>query len=339
MKAAVVPAVGQRWELREVATPRPGPGQVLVRVHACGVCHNDVWLSRGVLPFPPLDPVITGHEAVGEVVEAGPGVTARRPGDRVGVTWVQGTCGRCAYCRRGLPLTGQSGMNCAEPVMTGVTVPGGHAEYVVALVSGTVPLPDELDYETAAPLLCAGYTAWSALRASRAAPRERVAVLGLGGVGHLAVQYARACGFETVAVTRSAEKQELARKLGAALVVADGTQLRESGGADVLLVTGTSYAAAGEALAGVRPNGRVVLAGIDPQGAFTIGPRDMVWANRLQIVGSTHNGPQELHEALRMAAEGAVTPLVETFDREQVAEAVDAVERNEVRFRAVVRYA
>ncbi|WP_018219267.1 alcohol dehydrogenase catalytic domain-containing protein [Salinispora pacifica] len=338
MKAAVVPTLGARWELRDVPTPRPGPGEVLVRVHVCGVCHNDVWLSRGVLPAPPRDPMITGHEAVGEVVELGPGVHTRSPGDRVGVPWVQDTCGRCDYCRLGLPLTGQSGMNCAAPVMTGVTTQGGHAEYVLARASSTVLLPAGLGFVAAAPLLCAGYSAWSALRASDPAPHERVAVLGIGGVGHLAVQYARACGFDTVAVTRSEDKRSTARKLGAGLVVGSGAELREAGGADVLLVTGTSYPAATEALAGVRPNGRVVLAGIDPAGAFTVGPDSPVWANRLRIIGSTHNGPQYLSEALDLAADGRVTPMTEVFEKEQVAEAVDRVERGAVRFRAVVDY-
>lgn len=338
MEAAVVPAVNADWELREIPDPRPGPGQVLVEVHACGICHNDVWLSRGLLPFPPLDPVVTGHEATGEVVEVGPGVTSRRPGDRVGVTWVQATCGRCHYCRLGLPVTGQSAMNCVAPVMTGVTVPGGHAEYVVAEEAGTVLLPDQLTYEDAAPLLCAGYTAWSALRAAAPAPHERVAILGVGGVGHLGLQLARACGFDTVAITRSPDKHDLVRTLGADLVVSNGVELREAGGADVILVTGTSYQSATEVLAGVRPNGRVVLSGIDPQGSFSLGPQSLVWANRLQIIGATHNGPSLLYEVLELAASRAVSPMVEVFDKKRVNEAVGRVERNEVRFRAVVAY-
>ncbi|MFE7593570.1 alcohol dehydrogenase catalytic domain-containing protein [Kitasatospora sp. NPDC057512] len=339
MWAAVVPEAKARWELREIPTPRPGPGQVLIRVHACGVCHNDLLVSQGVFPFPAFDPVVVGHEAAGEVVEVGPGVTGRRVGDRVGATWVQATCGRCAYCRLNLPLSGQSGMNCPEAVMSGLTVQGGHAEYVAVAAASTVLLPDAVPYETAAPLLCAGYTAWSALRAADPGPRERVAVLGIGGLGHLAVQFARAGGFETVAVTRSPDKHRLARTLGADHVVADGDGLRGIGGADVVLVTGTSYRAAAGALQGLRPNGRMVLATIDPAESFAIPPTSPFWAQRQQVIGATHNGLDRLTETLDLVASGAVTPLVETFPKERVAEALDRVERGEARFRAVVTYA
>ncbi|RGD57264.1 alcohol dehydrogenase [Kitasatospora xanthocidica] len=339
MWAAVVPEAKARWELREIPTPRPGPGQVLIRVHACGVCHNDLLVSQGVFPFPAFDPVVVGHEAAGEVVEVGAGVTGRRVGDRVGATWVQATCGRCAYCRLNLPLSGQSGMNCPEAVMSGLTVQGGHAEYVVVAAASTVLLPDAVPYETAAPVLCAGYTAWSALRAADPGPRERVAVLGIGGLGHLAVQFARAGGFETVAVTSSPDKHRLARTLGADHVVADGDGLRAIGGADVVLVTGTSYRAAAGALQGLRPNGRMVLATIDPVEPFAIPPTSPFWAQRQQVIGATHNGLDRLTEALDLVASGAVTPLVETFPKERVAEALDRVERGEARFRAVVTYA
>jgi D-arabinose 1-dehydrogenase-like Zn-dependent alcohol dehydrogenase len=338
MKAAVVPAAGARWELKDVATPSPGPGEVLVRVRACGVCHNDVFLTDGTFPFPPMDPVIVGHEAAGEVAEVGAGVTSRKAGDRVGTTWVQGTCGQCDYCKLNLPLTGQSGMNCVAPRMSGLTVQGGHAQYVAVPAESTVLLPDGLSYQAAAPMLCAGYTAWSALRAADPKPGERVAVLGVGGLGHLALQFANACGFETVAITRSPEKHDLIRELGTGHVVADGAGLREIGGADVVLVTGTSYRAATDALAGLRVNGRLVLATIDPEGSFEIGPSSPVWAQRQSIIGATHNGLEQLTEALRFAADGRVTPIIEEFDAEQVAEALARVGKGDVRFRAVVNY-
>jgi dehydrogenase len=338
MRAAVVAAPGARWELREVPTPAPGPGQVLIRVHACGVCHNDVYLSQGAFQFPKMDPVIIGHEAAGEVVALGPGVTTRRVGDRVGSTWVQSTCGQCDYCRLNLPLTGQSGMNCRASAMTGITVPGGHAEYVAVAAGSTVLLPDGVSFETAAPVLCAGYTSWSALRAGRPQPTDRVAVLGIGGLGHLALQFSAACGFETIAITRSPDKHDLARSLGADHVVADGEGLRAIGGADVVLVTGTSYAAATDALQGLRVNGRLVLATIDPTESFVIAPTSPVWARRQQIIGSTHNGLDELVEALDLVAAGKVTPVIELFDAENVADALDRAAKGEVRFRAVVRY-
>lgn len=338
MQAAVVPAVDAEWELREVPTPRPGPGEVLIRVRACGLCHNDVWLTRGVFPFPALDPVITGHEPVGVVVETGPGVTSRRVGDRVGATWVQAGCGRCDYCRRGLPVTGQSGMSCAAPVMTGITVQGGHAEYVTVRAESTVLIPDGVPDELAAPVMCAGYTAWGAFRSAEPRPGDRVAVLGIGGLGHLAVQFSKASGFETVAITRTPDKHAAVRELGADIVVVDGEELRAVGGADVILVTGTSYPAAADALQGLRVDGRMVLASIDPFGTLTIGPASPIWARRQRIIGATHDGLHIVSEALGFVADGRVTPRVECFPKERVAEAVGRVDRGEVRFRAVVTY-
>jgi D-arabinose 1-dehydrogenase-like Zn-dependent alcohol dehydrogenase len=338
MKAAVVPEVNARWELREVPVPRPAPGEVLIKVHACGVCHNDVWLTNGVYAFPPFSPVITGHEAAGEVVELGEGVTSRQVGDRVGSTWVQGGCGRCDYCKLNLPVTGQTGMNCVAPAMTGMTTQGGHAEYIAVPAHSTVIIPDGVTYEMAAPVLCAGYTAWSALRAAEAKPHERVAVLGIGGLGHLALQFSRACGFETVAVTRSPDKHDLAKSLGADIVVSSGEELREAGGADVVLVTGTSYPAGEDALQGLRVNGRIVLAGIDPAGSFTIGPTSGFFSQGQRVIGATHNGLHHLTEAFDLVASGSVIPMIEVFPKDRVAEAVEKVDKGEVRFRAVVTY-
>ncbi|MBT2379730.1 alcohol dehydrogenase catalytic domain-containing protein [Streptomyces sp. ISL-111] len=338
MKAAVIPAINAQWEIKEVATPRPGPGEVLIKVHACGICHNDIWVAQGVFPFPACDPAITGHEAAGEIVELGPGTTTRQVGDRVGTTWVQAACGRCSYCRRNLPLTGQSAMTCTAPVMTGLNVQGGHAEYLCVAAASTVLLPDGIDYARAAPVLCAGYTAWSALRVSEPQPHERIAVLGIGGLGHMAVQYSRACGFETVAITRSPDKHELSKSLGADLVVRDGAELREAGGADVVLVTGTSYEAATDALQGLRVGGRIVLATIDPSSSFTIGPTTPFWARGQRVLGATHNGLRYLTEALDLVAQGAVTPMIEVFPMDRIADAVDKAARGDVRFRAVVTY-
>lgn len=340
MQAAVIPDVNTAWELREIPTPRPGPGHVLIRVHASAICYNDVLVTRGFIPFPAFSPAVTGHEPAGEVVEVGAGVTTRRTGDRVGVTWIQGTCGRCDYCALGLPLSGQAAFRCAAPAMTGFTAPGGHAEYLVAPADATVLLPDGLDYELAAPVLCAGYTAWSALSKAAPRPHERVAVLGVGGLGHLALQFSAAGGFETVAITRSPDKHAAARDLGADLVVGSGLELLGIGGADVILATGPSYAAATDSLRGLRPGGRIVLAGIDGMEPFTI-PPDMArpfFAQGQQVLGATHDGPHLLNEALRIVATGKVTPKAEVFAKEHVADALDKVAKGEVRFKAVVTY-
>ncbi|WJK42586.1 alcohol dehydrogenase catalytic domain-containing protein [Solwaraspora sp. WMMA2056] len=340
MKAAVIPEVNGTWELQEVPTPQPGPGEVLIRVRACGVCFNDVLSTMGAIPFPAGDPAVAGHEPVGEVVELGEGVTARAVGDRVGVTWVRAGCGRCDYCQRHLPVTGQTAMNCPAPTATGFSAPGGHAEYLAVRATETVLLPEGLDFALAAPVLCAGYTAWSALRTAAPLPHERVAVLGIGGLGHLAVQFARASGVETVAVTGSADKHEAIRRLGADHIVASGDELRELGGADVILVTAPSHRAASAALPALRVNGRMVIAGIDGMEPFTIPPAMTYpfFAQGQRIMGATHNGPRYLSEALALVAAGRVTPVVETFPAERVAEAVARTAKGEARFRAVVRY-
>jgi D-arabinose 1-dehydrogenase-like Zn-dependent alcohol dehydrogenase len=332
MKAAAIPDANGRWELREVPTPQPGPGDVLVRVHACGLCVNDILIPTAPIP---------GHEPVGEIVAVGPGVTTRRVGDRVGTTWVRATCGRCDYCRLGLPVTGQAAFACAAPTITGYNAPGGHAEYMVVGADETVLLPDGLAFELAAPILCAGYTGWSALRTADPAPHERIAVLGIGAVGHLAVQFAHACGLETIAITSSPDKRDLARRLGADEVLANGAELRAAGGADIILATGRSYPAATEAMTGLRPGGRLVLSGLDTTDPFTVPPISSAFpfaGLRLQVIGSTHNGPRYLREALDLAASGKVTPMVETFSKEQVATAADRVAKGDIRFRAVVTY-
>lgn len=341
VKAAVIPELNSRWELRDVPDPVPGPGEVLIKVHACGICANDVLTTRGVIPFPSPSPAITGHEAVGEVTATGPGVSSRQAGDRVGVTWVRGACGRCAYCRRNPPLTGRAAFLCEAPVSTGFTVQGGHAEYLVARADETVLIPEGLPSELAAPVLCAGYTAWSALRAAEPAPNERVAVLGIGGLGHLALQFSRTCGLDTVAVTHSPDKHALAAELGAGTVVANGAELREAGGADVILVTGSSYAAASDALQGLRPDGRLVLAGIDTAQPFTIPPAlaHPFFALGQRVLGASHGGLPYLQQALEMVASGRVKPMTEVFAKEDVADAVEKTEKGDVRFRAVVTYA
>lgn len=340
MRAVVIPEINAEWVLMEIPTPRPGPGEVLIRVRACGLCGTDVAASRGLLQFPSVSPAVPGHEPVGEVVDTGPGVTCRQVGDRVGTTWIRGTCGRCDYCRLGRPLSGTAAILCAAPVLTGYTVQGGQAEYMVVAADQTVRVPDALSDELAAPVLCAGYTAWSAIRAADPKPHERVAVAGIGALGHLGLQYAKACGFETIAITTSPDKRDLARDLGADLVVSDGQELRDVGGADVVVDTSPSYVAAAQTLAGLRVGGRLVLAGIDGQNGFGIpdvGDHPFFGLDQ-KILGATHGGPELLREALDIAATGKVKPLVETFAKEDIAAAVEKVGKGEVRFRAVVCY-
>ena len=325
MKAAVVPYVNGPWEIREIPTPKVGDGQVLIKVHASGLCYTDVHQTRGsAAKFP----WVLGHEPVGEIVELGPGVWNRRIGDRVGVPWTQVGCGRCGACMR------NEAHLCASSIGTGVDLHGGHAEYLLAYADGTVLLPEGLSYEQAAPIFCAGYTVWSAIRMAEPKIGERIAVLGVGGLGHLALQYARAAGFETVAVTKSEDKIPFIHSLGIELVVSDGEELAKAGGADILLCTSNSYEATVDAIRGLRPNGRAMIMGIDHN------PLALSWrliAPQIRVI-AVQMGPRAyLYEALQYAACGKVKVMVEEFPLANIGTAYDRVVNGQVRFRAVVR--
>lgn len=326
MKALVVPAVNGAWQIREVPTPEPGPNQVLIKIHASGLCYTDVHITLGHLPAE--FPHTLGHEPVGTIAALGPGVTTRRLGDRVGVPWVQSACGRCEWCARGKPIF------CAHSLGTGVQLPGSHAEFMVAYADATMLVPDNIPFEQAAPIFCAGYTVWSGLRIARPQPHERIAVVGIGGLGHLAVQYAKAAGFDTLAVTHSPDKTKLARELGADEVVADGKALADAGGADVILITTNSWKSANGALQGLRPDGRLVLMGVDAENPLIVTP-DLLM-KRGQIIGSLQNDRECLYEALDYVARGKVKVLTEVYRLADIARAYDRVAAGSVRFRAVI---
>jgi alcohol dehydrogenase len=326
MKAAVVPAVNERWELREVPNPEPAPNQVLIRIRASGLCYTDIHQAKGQLPG--AFPRVLGHEPVGEIVALGAGVTTRRVGDRVGVPWIQASCGRCEWCLRGKP------MFCPEQVATGVGMPGGHAEYMLAYADATMLLPDGLSYEQAAPIFCAGYTVWSGLRWADPQPHERVAVVGIGGLGHLALQYAKAAGFETIAISRSPDKDPLIRELGADEIVRDGRALARIGGADVVLGTSNSIDAMADTIQGLRPDGRLVVMGFEAK-PLPISPGDLIM-RRIKVVGSQQNGREYLYEALDFVARGKVKVVTETYRLDEITRAVDRVGAGKVRFRAVL---
>jgi len=328
MKAAVVPKIGGKWEVKEVPTPHPAANQVLIKMHASGLCYTDVHITEGHLPTGAF-PRTIGHESAGEIVEVGEGVTSRKIGDRVGVPWFQASCGRCEWCLRGKP------MFCARQIGTSIGIQGSHAEYMVAYADATMLLPDGLAYEQAAPVFCAGYTVWSGLRWANPKPRERIAVVGIGGLGHLALQYSKAAGFDTIAITHSKDKEELARKLGADLVVSDGQGLRGAGGADVILATSNSYKAAADTLRGLKPDGRLMFIGGSDE-PFTIPSPGEFLMNRHQIIGSSQNGREYLYEALDYVAKGKVKVMAETFPLDEIANAYEKVANGKVRFRAVI---
>jgi alcohol dehydrogenase len=330
MKAAVVPRIGSKWEVREVPTPEPSANQVLIKIRASGLCYTDVHMTEGKLSVPIEFPRTIGHEPVGEVVALGKGVTMRKVGDRVGVPYIQASCGRCEWCLRGKP------MFCAQRIGTGIGIQGSHAEYMVAYADATMLIPDGLADEQAAPVFCAGYTVWSGIRWANPKPHERIAVVGIGGLGHLALQYSKAAGFETIAITHSKDKVELAHKLGAEVVVSDGQGLREAGGADIILATSNSYKAASDTLRGLRPDGRLMFIGASDE-PFTISSPGELWLNRLQIIGSNQNGREYLYEALDYVAKGKVKVMAETFHLDDVADAYEKVANGNVRFRAVIK--
>lgn len=326
MKAAIVPAVNAKWEVKDVPNLEPGSNQVLIKIHASGMCYTDVHQTKGELPG--AFPRVLGHEPVGEIVTVGMGVATRKVGDRVGVPWIQSSCGRCEWCLRGRP------MFCEQQIVTGVGMSGGHAEYMLAYADATMLLPDSLSYEQAAPIFCAGYTVWSGLRWADPQPHERVAIVGIGGLGHLAVQYAKAAGFETIAVSRSSDKDKLIRELGADEIVRDGQGLAHIGGADVILGTSNSSDAMADTIQGLRPDGRLVVMGFELK-PLPVSPADLIM-RRLKIIGSQQNGREYLYEALDYVAKGKVKVIAETYKLDEISRVYERVAEGKVRFRAVI---
>jgi 2-desacetyl-2-hydroxyethyl bacteriochlorophyllide A dehydrogenase len=330
MRALVIDQLNAPWTITEVPAPRPGPGQVIIRVRYSGMCGTDLHVHHGLFPLP--TPIVAGHEPTGEIVEVGAGVTELRVGDRVGVFWNQKGCGRCAAC--------QAGRHCAE-TQTWMNVGGGNSELMLAWAAGCALVPDELPLEYAAPLFCAGYTAMSGLRNGAPRPGERVAVLGTGGLGHLGIQISKALGLETFAITGQADKRAELIGLGAdeVLVARDdvGTVLRDAGGADVILSTTNSAAQIGSAFTALRPRGRLVNTGVADG---PIGIDSMVaLSNQTELRGSTQDHRSHLFEVLQLAARGKVRPRIETYPLERANEARDRLAAGKVRYRAVLQHA
>ncbi|MGB6430205.1 MAG: alcohol dehydrogenase catalytic domain-containing protein [Candidatus Acidiferrales bacterium] len=327
MKAAVVTAKGGPWEIQSVPDPKIEAGQVLVKMHASGICFSDVHETLGHLPG--AFPRILGHEPVGEIIAVGAGVTSRKVGDRVGTAWIQAACGRCEWCQRG-----KQNFCSVDPKVTGIQLQGGHAELMPMYADTTTLIPDGLSYEQAAPIFCAGYTVWAGLRLAAPVPGERIAVLGIGGLGHLAVQYAKAAGFETIAISHSPDKDKFIRELGADEIVRDGKGLLDAGGADIVLSTTNSVPAMADSVNGIRPDGRFVVmgAGAEPLALSTI----TLLSKRIRVIGSTQNGREYLYEALDYAAKGKVKVIAETYKLDDAAKAYARVAEGTVRFRAVL---
>ena len=297
-----------------------------MKIGASGLCFTDVHQASGHFGMP--FPMRLGHEPVGEIVAIGSAVTTRRVGDRVGVPWHQRGCGRCEYCQRNKPE------RCPNAVQTAISLAGGHAEYMLAYEDGTVLLPEGLSYEQAAPIFCAGYTVYSGLMAAKPQPHETVAVVGIGGLGHLALQYAKAAGFTTYAVTSSKDKEKLVKHLGADEVFADADALKKAGGADIILGTSNSADVMGSMVGALRPDGRLVVMGVDGK-PMPISGIELL-SGRKSIVGSSQNGRTDLYEALDYVAKGKVKVVAETFKLADINTAYEKVKAGSVRFRAVI---
>ena len=329
MRAAVFTAVQKPWSIQNVPDPKPKDGQVLIRIRASGMCGTDLHVQNGV--FPVKTPLVIGHEPVGEIAELGPGVTDLRVGDRVGVSWHQKGDGRCRYCQTGRPKY------CPE-VQTWANLGGGNAELMVAWASGCTLLPKGIEWVDAAPIFCAGFTVFSGLRNGAPKPGERVAVLGIGGLGHLAVQYAHALGLETFALTGSANKVDEAKKLGADEVIVSkddfGKALADAGGADVILSTTNSAAQASQAAKGLRPEGRFVNMGL-LDAPLQIDPFQFL-SMQCRVVGSTQNERLDLVEALELVAAKKVKPMLEVSPLDKANEVRERLEAGKVRYRAVL---
>lgn len=332
MLAAVVEKPHAPVAIRRVARGIVGPGQVRLQIAASGICGTDLHIVRDDYPLPL--PVVLGHEPVGTVVELGAGVNGLALGDRVGVRWVQRTCGACRACQAGRVAY------CAAP-RTWIQGGGGHAETMIAEASGCTKLPDGLAFELAAPLFCAGHTVMSGYRRARPAPTDRVAVLGIGGLGHLAIQIAKALGHEVVAITRTENKRDEARALGAdEVLVAEedpGEALARAGGADIALCTSNALAWSARVVAGMRAEGRIALLAVGPE-TFSLSPMSLI-ARQLEIAGARPSSEKELTDVLDLAARGLVTPRVEVYPLLRINQALTRLDEGSVRYRAVLALA
>ena len=320
-----------KLELTRKPLVNPPPGHVRIRVEACGICHTDAVTVEGMVPI--AWPRVPGHEAVGVIDMLGPGVEGWAVGPRVGIGFLGGSCGRCDQCRAG------DLVNCRNQEYTGVQHDGGYAEVLIAKASGLMSIPHELSSVAAAPLLCAGLTTFSGLRNAGGKPGDLVAVLGIGGLGHLAVQYARHMGFEVVAIARGAGKEPLARQLGAHHYI-DSTSgdaadaLQKLGGAALVISTASGGKAVSQMMKGLRPRGRVVVLGASPDPIETP-TTDLLFGNR-SIEGALTGDPATGDATLKFSVLTGIQAMIETMPLERAPEAYARMMSGDARFRMVL---
>ncbi|MCO5326896.1 MAG: alcohol dehydrogenase [Solirubrobacterales bacterium] len=332
MRAMQVAEPGGDFELVERDVPEPGRGEALVRVEACGICHSDMYAKLGAFPGVTF-PVVPGHEIAGRIAALGEGVNGWEEGQRVGVGWFGGNCGWCEPCRRGQFIS------CQNMGIPGVTMDGGYADYVVVPASALASIPDDLDAAEAAPLLCAGITTFNALRHSSASGGDLVAVLGVGGLGHLGVQFAAKLGFETVAIARGTDKEALARELGAHHYIDStasdpGAALAELGGAKVILATVTASAAMSACLGGLGPGGELIVVGASPD-PIEVPPPAIIGGQR-GVRGHASGTSKDSEDTLDFSVLSDVRARIETMPLERAAEAYERMMAGDARFRMVL---
>lgn len=332
MRAIQVSQPNAAFEIVEREIPNPGVGTVRIKVQACGICHSDSVTKEGL--FPGIQyPRVPGHEVVGVIDALGAGVAGWKVGQRVGVGWHGGNCGHCVACRQGDPFACQT-----ATYITGITSDGGYADYLIARAEALALVPDELSAAEAAPLMCAGVTTFNALRNSGARPGDLVAVLGLGGLGHLGVQFAAKMGFRTVGIARGQDKEPLARKLGASFYIDSQTQdpsaeLLKLGGAKVVLATVTAADAMAAALGGLGANGTFMILGA--AGPFQISPLNLLMGRR-SVKGWYSGTSIDSQDTLSFSVLEGVRSMNEVFPMERVNDAYERMSSGKVRFRAVI---
>jgi len=331
MKAAQIPNAGGDFEIVEREIPKPGAGQVLIKVQACGICHSDVLTKEG---WPGIVyPRVPGHEVAGVIHELGERVTAWKKGQRVGVGWHGGQDGTCLSCRRG------DFRNCRNLLIPGISYDGGYQEYMVAPVEALAAIPDSLSDVEAAPLLCAGITTFNALRHSGALPGDLVAVQGVGGLGHLGIQFANKFGYRVAAIGRGPENAALATKLGASVYIdskaADAAkELQKLGGAQVILATAPNSKAMSELIDGLGPNGTLMVVGATTD-AIEVTPVQLIFGSK-RIQGWAAGTPTDSEDTLRFAELSGVRPMIETLPLEKAAEGYARMMSGKAQFRVVL---
>ncbi len=331
-RAMQVAAAGGAFGLIQKQFPDPGPGQVRIRVQACGVCHSDSLTKLGYWPGIQY-PRIPGHEVAGVVDAVGPDVPLFKVGQRVGLGWHGGHCNYCPPCRRG------DFVLCENGQISGITIDGGYADYVIAPANALAFIPDSLADVDAAPLLCAGITTYNSLRNSGARPGDTVAILGIGGLGHLGVQYAAKSGYRTVAIARGADKGPLATELGAHIYIDSTTQdpakeLQKLGGATVILSTLTNADALASAVGGLAPGGKLIINGV-PEEPFEANAMALVGGRR-SIVGWPSGTGMDSEDTLNFSALTGIKPMIETYPLEKAEEAYNRMMSGKARFRVVI---